>query len=107
MYNTEITIVFLTEGKKYDAAMLKDSRLLQDLEMYAISPTGMPYCLYGDPAYPMKLHLQAPFRDNSLTDPMVKFNKSMSVVRSSVERIFGDIVGSFKLIDLKKNLRIG
>ena len=38
MYNTEITIVFLTEGKKYDAAMLKDSRLLQDLEMYALFP---------------------------------------------------------------------
>ena len=75
--------------------------------MYAISPPGMPYCLYGDPAYTMKLHLQVPFRYNPLTDPMIQFNKSMSVVRSSVEWIFGDIVGSFKFIDFKKNLKIG
>lgn len=87
--------------------MLKDSRLLENLEMNAISPTGMPYCLYGDPAYPLRLHLQAPFRDNPLTAPMQQFNKSMSVVRSSVEWIFGDIVCSFKFIDFKKNLKIG
>ena len=54
-------LLFLThtEGKKHDAAMLKDSGLLDDLERNAFSPvTGEAMCIYGDPAYPLRLHLQ-------------------------------------------------
>ena len=82
--------------------MLKDSCLLEDLERNAFSPTGEAMCVYGDPAYPLRIHLQQPFREVPLTAPM-----SMSSVRSSVEWIFGDIVGSFKFLDFKKNLKIG
>ena len=97
-----------TEGKKHDAAMLKDSGLLDDLERNAFSPvTGEAMCIYGDPAYPLRLHLQQPFREAPPTAPMEQFNKSMSSVRSSVEWIFGDIVASFKFLDFKKNLKIG
>ncbi|XP_068738458.1 uncharacterized protein [Montipora capricornis] len=96
------------EGKKHDAAMLKDSGLLDDLERNAFSPvTGEAMCIYGDPAYPLRLHLQQPFREAPLTAPMEQFNKSMSSVRTSVEWIFGDIVASFKFLDFKKNLKIG
>ena len=35
------------------------------------------------------------------------FNECMSAVRSSVEWFFGDIVNYFKLLDFKKNLKIG
>ena len=88
--------------------MLKDSGLLDDLERNAFSPvTGEPMCIYGDPAYPLRLHLQQPFREAPLTAPMEHFNKSMSSVRTSVEWIFGDIVASFKFLDIKKNLKIG
>ncbi|PFX23931.1 hypothetical protein AWC38_SpisGene11500 [Stylophora pistillata] len=81
------------EGKKHDAVMLKDSGLLDDLERNAFSPvTGEAMCIYGDPAYPLRLHLQQPFREAPLTAPMEQFNKSMSSVRTSVEWIFGDIV---------------
>ena len=87
--------------------MLKDSQLLEELERNAYSPTGEAMCIYGDPAYPLRIHLQAPFREAPLTALMEQFNKSMSAVRSSVEWIFGDIVSSFKFLDFKKNLKIG
>ena len=87
--------------------MLGDSGLLQQLQQYAHSPAGHPMCIYGDPAYPLRLQLQAPFRNVVLTPQMQAFNSSMSSVRSCVEWLFGDIVNFFKFIDFKKNLKIG
>ena len=81
--------------------MLRDLGFLADLELHAISPTGEPMCLYGDPAYPLRVHLQAPFRDARLTPEMEEFNQSISRVRVSVEWIFGDVVKSFKAMDFK------
>lgn len=84
------------------------TRLRDDLKRNAFSPvTGEAMCIYGDPAYPLGLHLQQPFREAPLTPPMEQFNKSMSSVRTPVEWIFGDIVASFKFLDFKKNLKIG
>ena len=86
--------------------MLVDSGLLNDLEQHAFV-NGQPMCLYGDPAYPLRVHLQAPYRRDHLTPEMAEFNKSMSTARVSVEWIFGDICNYFKFIDFKKNLKIG
>ena len=42
----------------------------------AFSPvTGEAMYIYGDPAYPLRLHLQQPFREAPLTAPMEQFNK--------------------------------
>ena len=98
---------FITEGRKHDAGMLADSGLLNDLQRFAYSTTGQPMCLYGDPAYPLRIHLQAPFRNAVLTPAMQAFNSSMSAVRESVEWLFGDIVNYFKFMDFHKNLKIG
>ena len=87
--------------------MLADSGLLRNLEQNAFLPDGRPACIYGDPPYPLRIHLQAPFRAVRLTPDMEAFNKSMSNVRVSVEWIFGDIVNYFKFMDFKKNLKIG
>ena len=89
--------------------MLHDSHLLDDLQQFAFSPGPVmhPMCLYGDPAYPLRRHLQAPFRNIHLTAQMEQFNKAMSPLRTSVELLFGDIVNYFKFIDFKKNLKIG
>ena len=81
----------ISEGKKHDAAMLADSGLLNDLEQRAFNPLGQPMCLYGDRAYPLRVHLQAPFRYAVLTQPMKDFNLSMSAVRVSVEWLFREI----------------
>ena len=66
-------VVDVSEGKRRDAAILRDSSLLADLENYAISPAGQPMCLYGDPAYPLRIHLQALFRDVRLAPEMEAF----------------------------------
>lgn len=95
------------EGRRHDAGILTDSGLLRDLQRYAISPLGHPYCIYGDPAYPLRVQLQAPFRYGALTPQMMAFNQSMSSVRESVEWLFNDIITSFKAMDFKRNLKLG
>ena len=98
------------EGRRHDAGMLHDSGLLNLLEARAHTPEGEPLCLYGDPAYPLRPQLMAPYRPHDvpgLTPDMQVFNTAMSKVRISVEWLFGDISEYFKLIDYKKNLKIG
>ena len=87
--------------------MLADSNLLADLNQYALSAAGRPLCIYGDPAYPLRVNLQSPFRNAVLTPQMEAYNEAMSSVRSSVEWLFGDIVNYFKFLDFKKNLKLG
>ena len=87
--------------------MLTESGLLRELQQNAISPTGQPPCVYGDPAYPLRVHLQGPFKNAYLTPQMQQFKKSMSEVRISVEWLFNDIINYFKFMDFKKNLKVG
>ncbi|XP_046860923.1 uncharacterized protein LOC124454159 [Xenia sp. Carnegie-2017] len=95
------------EGKKHDAGMLADSNFHQDLEQNAFPVDGRPLCIYGNPSYPKRIHLQAPFRHGVITDRMKEFNKQMSSVRVSVEWLFGDVINSFQFMVFKKNLKIG
>ena len=57
-------------------------------------------CIFGDPAHPLRLHLQAPFGN-------VAYNKSMSTIRVAVKWPFGDILNYFKFLGFKKNLKVG
>ena len=92
-----LTFFFFAEGKRHDSGMLTS---LMTCKRHAFSPAARPLCLYGDPAYPLRLHLQAPFRNVRLTPQMEAFNSSMSSLRTSVECYF-------KFIDFKKDLKIG
>ena len=92
--------------KKHDAAMLVESHLYDSLERNAFSTTGEAMCIYGDPAYPLRIHLQAPFRNRVLTPQMLAYNSSMSAVRTAVEWLFGDVINYFKCLDFKKNLKL-
>jgi hypothetical protein len=97
------------EGRRHDAGMLKDSGLLGSLELHAHNPDGQLLCLYGDPAYPLRPQLMAPYRVGDvqvLTEDMKEFNRAMSSLRVSVEWLFGDVANSFKFIDFKKNLKL-
>ena len=95
---------FVSEGRKHDAGMLANSGILNDVGNFAFSPAGQPMCFYGDPAYSLWIHLQAPYSQGRLTQQMEDYNKR---VRVSVEWFFGDIINSFKFLDYKKNLKIG
>ena len=81
--------------------MLQMSGLLGQLDQFSFDPAGQPLCIYGDPAYPLRAHLHAPYRNVSITADQVAFNASMSKVRS------GGIVSCFAFLDFKKNLKIG
>ena len=87
--------------------MLAVSGLYDNLETFAFCPAGREMCLYGDPAYPLRFHLQAPFRVGVLTRQMEIFNEKRSALRASVEWLFTDIINYLKFLDFKKNLRIG
>ena len=96
------------EGKRHDSGMLARSGVLNQLQRFSVDTNGTPLCIYGDPAYPLRLHLQGPFRGAGLTPIQHAWNESMSEVRVSVEWIFGDIINYFKFLDFKtKTLKIG
>ena len=107
VYIYNFMFLLFLEGKRHDAGMLAESNLLNHLQMFANTPAGNPFCLYGDTAYPLRMHLQTPFRNPALTPQMMDFNRSMSSVRESVEWLFNDISTYFRFIDFKKNLKIG
>lgn len=88
-----------TEGIMHDAAMLAESLLYDSLEIDPFSTTGQAMCIYGDPVYPLRVHLQASFRHRVLTPQMQGYNHPVSAVPRFVEWLFGDIVNFFKFSD--------
>ena len=67
------------EGCCHDSGMLAYSGLLQQLEKHSYNLYEEPMCLYGDPAYPLRVHLQRPFA-NPTPDQLI-YNKTMSQSR--------------------------
>ena len=81
--------------------MLSESRLLNQLQLHAYIPNGKPLCIYGDPANPLRVHLQAPYQGNRLTNLRKGYNTAMSNVRVSVEWLFKEILTYFAFVDFK------
>ena len=94
------------EGRSHDAGILRGSELLQNLEQYCNKADRIPLCIYGDPAYPVRPHLQAPYKHNNLSDAEKDFNKAMSSARVLVEWVFGEITEYFAFVDFKKTQKI-
>ena len=79
--NGLITSLFGTvTSRRHDIRMVVDSGLLQELSQYSFAPDGTPLCVYGDPVYPLCIHLQGPFKGTNLTPAEQQFNKAMSHV---------------------------
>ena len=92
------------EGKRHDSTMLQQTDILNELRRVAFH-NGHPLCLYGDPAYPLGVHLQAPFKNIQLTPQMVLYNGAMSKVSVAVGWLFGNITNYFNFIDFKSQLQ--
>ena len=95
------------EGRRHDSDMLAEFRILDELQLHAYTLNEEPLCIYGDPVYPLRVHLQAPYQSNCLTDLQKQYNTAMSNVRVSVEWFFKEILTYFAFVDFKKNLKIG
>lgn len=93
------------EGKRHDAAMLRESNLLQILHE-KMAEFGRSYCLYGDPAYPLSREIMCPYKGARVTLEQEAFNGAMSKCRMSVEWGFGDIARTFAFLDFHKNLKL-
>lgn len=91
-------------GHHHDAFMLHESNLMPRLEGKFRAPNT--FSLYGDPDYPLRQHLLAPYRGAMLTPAQELFNKRMSKVRESVEWAFGKVVQYFEFLDFRKNLKV-
>ena len=92
---------FFLEGQKHDLG------LLHQLQLHVISPLGQPMCIYRDPAYILRVQLQVSYRNAMFTADTQAFTTCMSEVRVAAEWLFGDIMNYFKVVDFKKNLKIG
>ena len=57
--------------------MLAESGLLNDKGNLTFSAAGQPMCIYGDPAYPLWIHLQVPYRQGHLPQQIEDYNKAM------------------------------
>ena len=86
--------------------MLAESNLLPLLEQHCHRANGSPLCTYGDPAYPLRAHLQRPFEGNHFSQEQKDFHKSMKTVHVSVEWVFKEIIRYFGFMDFKKNQEI-
>ena len=64
-------------------------------------------CIYGDPAYPLRVHLQGRFRDAYLTPQKQLYNQSMNSVRTSVEWLFADVQNYFQIYRLQEKSESG
>ena len=84
--------------------MLAESGLLAQLQRHAWFE-NRPLRIYGDPTYPLSIHLQALFRGAQLTDEQKRYKKAISSVRVSVEWLFGLVKNYFKNIDFKQMQR--
>ncbi|XP_070384926.1 uncharacterized protein [Dermacentor albipictus] len=90
-------------GSRHDAGILRRSKTYQKLEQLV---KGRRFCLYGDPAYPLRPLLLKPYGGSSLTVQQLAFNKRMSTVRQAVEWGFGKIAGLFAFLDFRKNQKL-
>ena len=96
----------LIKGLRHDSFILARSGILDQLEHFSFGSHWEILCIYGDPAYPLKVHLQTPFRGANLIPLQKSWNKKMSSARISVEWVFGDIISYFKFIEFRKILKI-
>ena len=71
------------EGCRHGSGMLGHSGLLQQLEQHSYNLYQERMCLYGDPAYPLRVSLQRPFANP--TPDQLRYNKAMSQSRVAVE----------------------
>jgi hypothetical protein len=95
------------EGRRHDCALLRESGVCEQFERHQwMDRNGLPFAVYGDPAYPVKNYLIAPFRGARLNEEQQLFNQQMSSVRESVEWQFMKILQNFAFLDFKKNLKL-
>ena len=85
--------------------MLRKPNLHGELKQFSHSANGNQLCIRGDSAYPLREHLQGPFRRViNLTPEEATYNRAVSRARVTVEWVFADIKNYFAFLDFKDRL---
>lgn len=94
------------EGRRHDAAMLRDSGLYEELE--ANVHGNQRFLIYGDQGYGLRELLLRPYTQHEIgIDPARQlFNNAMRSLRISVEWGFNKIIQIFAFLDFKKNQKL-
>ena len=90
--------------QSHDAALLRESGLLPQLDLLGNGPNQHPYCLYGDQGYPNRPTLIVPYKGRVLTRRQKVFNNAN--FRISVEWGFKDVRHLFTSLDFKYGLKL-
>ncbi|ETP37518.1 hypothetical protein F442_14680 [Phytophthora nicotianae P10297] len=93
-------------GRRHDSWLLRQSGLLNILPHVLNDGYNTSYCIYGDPAYPMKPNLQVGFKGSKLTEDQIAFNAAMSKVRIAVEWGFGGIARFWPCLDMRLSQKL-
>ena len=94
------------EGRKHNSGMLADSWLTK-LNGFSCDKQNQPPGVYGNLAYPLRVHLDGPFK-NSPTGPtpeQISCKGGMAQVRIYMEWVFQDIQKCFDSLDFKKKIK--
>ena len=63
------------EVQRHGCAVLAMSGLLQTLQRYSHGPNGELLCIFGDPVFPLRRNLLAPYDGAQLTQEQMNFNR--------------------------------
>ena len=91
--------------RRNDNFLLAASQLIPQLREHFNSADGLPYYLYGDPAYPKCPWMLRPYKGN-LTAAEREFNRRISSVRETVEWGFAKVVANWGFVDFVKQQKI-
>lgn len=62
--------------------------------------------IYGDFAYPMRIHLQAPYRQGNLSGDQINYKEAMREVRETVGWPFAEVKTCLNLLTSKLSLKL-
>jgi hypothetical protein len=98
-------------GVDHDARLFHESNLNEKLSLL-VRPShwndnAIPFCCFGDQAYPATSFVGLPMRGQNLTRGQREFNFRMSQAREAVEWAFKDVSLNWAFIDFKKNQKVG
>ena len=94
------------EEKRHDSTMPDLPGLSQELQLHSHNQCDNYSWTYGNPTYPLRRLLQAPFQESVLIYHEKADNTSMSSVKVSVEWIFGDITTQVRFNDFNDSMTL-
>lgn len=62
--------------------------------------------IYGDSPYPMRIHLQAPYRQGNLSGDQINYKEAMREIRETVEWPFAEVKTCLNLLTSKLSLKL-